>query len=271
MTSKTKMAEPRTAAIVSAEIAELDAADAPRVDALATDEAARPGLIEAGDVDAIEALDARIRRARIEGEVSAARRAKLVAEHGELAAAERYAADQAERAAEHTAALDAREEARRLYAIEYPRLAAELAALLSRVSAIGAQVAAANARRPDGRGLIPLDFEPNRGRPEVRGKVRTAKRQEYYDIRTGKTLTAYRHGDPNLGSRLVDYETEDMPTPAVPHVPLAAVVSLPGLAFGDDPFWRPHPAHLAPPPGSAFTDYRQVSQAPAYQRTPGRS
>lgn len=262
MKTKTKAAAARTAATAHAEITALDEVAIPRAAMLAELEAERPGLVDAGDVDAIEALDARIRRARIEGEVDANRRAKLVAEHDALDTAERYAADQAVRRRAYDAAREAAEEAARLYSEEYPRLARELAELLARTKEIGQQVEAANAKLPDDAALIPMEFEPFRGRAEVRPTTRKFKRHVWVSKMTGQEVYQ-RIGDPaNYEKREREEEMTSPGVPAIPHVSMHNLVSLPGLAFGDAPFWSPNPGFLAPP-GPNFNSFHQYSPSPA--------
>lgn len=262
MKTKSKAAAMRTAATVRAEVEALDEVAYPRAAMLVELEAERPGLVDAGDVDAIEALDARIRRARIEGEVDATRRAKLVAEHNALDTAERYAADQAGRRRAYAAAREAAEEAARLYREEYPRLARELANLLARTTEIGHQVEAANARLPDDAALISMEFEPFRGRAEVRPTTKKFKRHVWVSKISGQEVYQ-RIGDPaNYEKRERVEEMTSPGVPAVPHVPMRHLVSLPGLAFGDAPFWEPHAGFLAPP-GANFTSFHQYSPSPA--------
>jgi hypothetical protein len=266
MKPQSKIAAVRTAATVHADIEVLDEAARPRVAMLAELEGERPSLVEAGDVDAIEALDARIRRARIEGEVDATRRGKLVAEHEALAAAERHASEQGVRRQAYEAAREAAEEAARLYREEYPRLARELAELLARTMEIGNQVEAANARRPDGAGLISMEFEPFRGRAEIRPKTRKFKRHVWVNKLTGEEVLV-RHEDEKYVRREKEEEITSPGAMAIPHVPLRNLVSLPGLGFGDAPFWTPHAGFLAPPGtgvhGADFLSAHQYSAAPA--------
>ncbi|QEE38838.1 MULTISPECIES: hypothetical protein [unclassified Methylobacterium] len=258
MRTQSKAAPIRTAATVLAEIAALDEAAHPRAAMLAELEAERPALIDAGDIAAIEALDARIRRARIAGEVDANRRAKLVAEHEALDTAERYAADQAARRESYDAARTAAEEAARLYREEYPRLARELTELLARTTEIGQQVEAANARLPDHAALISMEFEPFRGRAEVRPTTRKFKRHVWVSKVT-KQEVYQRIGDPSDYERQERSEEMTSPgVPAIPHVPLRHLVALPGLGFADAPFWTPHPGFLAPP-GPTFNSFHQHS------------
>lgn len=262
MKTKPKAAAMRTAATVRAEIEALDDTAQPRASMLAELEAQRPGLVDAGDVDAIEALDARIRRARIESEVDATRRAKLVTEHEALDTAERYAADQAVRRDVYDAAREAAEEAARLYREEYPRLARELAELLARATEIGQQVEAANARLPDDAALISVEFEPFRGRAEIRPTVRKFKRHVWVSKISGQEVYQ-RIGDAaNYEKREREEEMTSPGVPAIPHVPLHYLVSLPGLAFADAPFWTPNPGFLAPP-GPNFSSFHQHSPSPA--------
>ncbi|MBN6823997.1 hypothetical protein JRF84_31015 [Methylobacterium organophilum] len=262
MKTKPKAAAMRTAATVRAEIAALDEVAHPRAAMLAELEAERPGLVDAGDVDAIVALDSKIQRARIEGEVDGTRRAKLVTEHDALDTAERYAADQAVRRQAYDAAREAAEEAARLYREEYPRLARELADLLARTTEIGQQVEAANARLPDDAALIPMEFEPFRGRAEVRPTTRKFKRHVWVNKISGQEVYQ-RIGDPaNYEKREREEEMTSPGVPAVPHVPMRHLVSLPGLAFGDAPFWSPNPGFLAPP-GQNFNSFHQYSPSPA--------
>lgn len=260
--SASSHARMRTAAHVRAEIEALDEVARPRVAMLAELEAARPDLVDAGDVDAIVALDGKIQRARIEGEVDATRRVKLVTEHEALDTAERYAADQAMRQQAYDAARQAAEEAARLYREEYPRLARELADLLARTAEIGQQVEAANARLPDDAALIPMDFEPYRGRAEVRPTTRKFKRHVWVSKMTGQEVYQ-RIGDPeNYEKREREEEMTSPGVPAIAHVPMRYLVSLPGLAFGEAPFWSPNPGFLAPP-GLNHSSFHQYSPSPA--------
>lgn len=266
MKPQSKNAAVRTAAAVYADIEALDAAARPRVAMLAELEGERAGLVEAGDVDAIEALDARIRRARIEGEVDANRRGKLVAEHETLDAAERHAADQTVRRQSYEAAREAAAEAARLYREEYPRLARELADLLARTTEVGRQVEAANARRPEGAGLISMEFEPFRGRAEIRPRTRKFKRHVWVSKQTGEEVFA-RHDGEQYVQREKEEEITSPGAMAIPHVPLRNLVSLPGVGFGDAPFWSPHAGFLAAPGagahGADFLSAHQYSAAPA--------
>lgn len=258
MKTKSKADAPRTAASVQAEIAALDDAARPRVVMLAGLEAERPGMVDAGDIDGIEALDARIRRARIEGEVDATRRGKLVAEYEALDVAERHAADQALRREDYDAAREAADEAAHLYREEYPRLARELAELLTRVADIGQQVEAANARLPEDAGLISLEFEPARGRLAIPSRTRKFKRHVWVNKMTGQEVYQ-RIGDPsNYEQREREDAITSPPVMPIQHVPLRHLVSLPGVAFGDPAFWTPHGGYLAPPGGSSDS-FHQVA------------
>lgn len=261
MKTKPKAGALRTAAAVRAEIDALDDVARPRVAMLAELEAERPGLVDAGDIDAIEALDIRIRRGRIEGEVDATRRGKLVAEHDTLDAAERHAADQTARREAYEAAREAAEEAAQLYREKYPRLARELSDLLARTAAIGQQVEAANARLPDGAGLISMAFEPFRGRPEIRSKTRKFKRHLWVNKKTGEEVLVRQDGEDYV-RRQREEEMTSPGVPAIAHVPLRNLVSLPGVGFGDAPFWAPNPGFLAPP-GQDITSYHQHTPTPA--------
>lgn len=262
MKTRSKTAAMRTAATVHAEIEALDAVAIPRAELLAELRDQRPALVDEGDVNAIVALDARIARASVEGEVDDTRRAKLVAEYDALDAGERYAADQAVRRQSYDAAREAAEEAAHLYREEYPRLARELADLLARVAEIGAQVEAANARLPDDAALIPMEFEPFRGRAEVRPTTRKFKRHVWVSKISGQEVYQ-RIGDPdNYEKREREEEMTSPGVPAIPHVPMRYLVSLPGLAFGDVPFWEPHAGFLAPP-GSNVNSFHQYSPSPA--------
>lgn len=252
----------RTTAAVKADIAALDDAAGPRAALLAKLETGRPALVDAGDVDGIEALDARIRRARIEGEVDDARRAKLVAEHAGLEAAEQYAADQAVRRDAHAAAIEAAEEGRRLFREEYPRLAREMAELLARTQAIRRQVEAANDRLPDGTERIPMEFEPVRGRKEIRPTSTTFKRHVWVNKVTGEEAAAFQPGDPNYERRVREETMKSEGAPAVAHVPIHDLVSLPGVGYLDPPFWAPAQHRLAAPAGPAFSDFRQIGVTP---------
>lgn len=253
----------RTSAHVAEEITALDDIARPRAAMLADMEGERPALIDAGDIEAIEALDTKIRRARIEGEVDAARRAKLVAEHDSLTSAENYAADQADRRAEYAEAVEAAEEARRLFHEEYPRLAREIAALLTCTMGIRTQVQAANARLPDGEPRIPTDFEPSRGRPQVLPTKMPYKRHYWVSKITGEEAPHRPADDPNYERRTRDEEMTSQGAPAIAHVAIHDLVALPGVAYGDPAFWTPHPGYLNSPNGTAFSDFRQVAQGPA--------
>lgn len=238
----------RTAATIAAEIAQLDEVAGERSKALAALEDQRPALIEAGDVDAVEALDTRIRRAKIEAEIDASKRAKLAAEHAETKAAEDHAQDQAERRAAYKAATDAAEEARHLYFDEYPRLARELVALLTRTAEVGKQVEAANERLPDDAAPIPLDFEPFRGRAEVPARKATVRRHSWVHKKDGTVSVlspTERRDDWRKEVRTEEIDVEAVR--AIAHVPLQDAVSLPGLTFAAAPFWSPRPAYATPP------------------------
>lgn len=251
----------RTAAAIAAEIAALDAEHAPRLVVLEADRAARPALVEAGDVDAIEAHDAKIRRAETEAEVHTARRARLAAEHEAAEQAETHAAEQAKRQAIYDKARAAADEAARVYREDYPRLAREIAEALARAGRAGPLVAAANAALPEGCEPI-TDYVPNRGRPSIDDRggkpvFKTVKR----DRQTGLEVYAWTPGDPNIEEAQVQCGTTPASfTPAVPHVPLQQVVHLPGVAYGDAPFWSGAPVLPIEAANRAFTDWRQIAR-----------
>ena len=238
---------PRTSVLVAAEIADLDAIAGERSKALVALEAQRPGLIEVGDVDGVEALDARIRRARIEGEVDAAKREKLAAEHDRLKAAEEHRADQVARRAAFAAAQAAADEARILFQERYPALARELASLLTHTAECRSMVEAANERLPEGEAPIPLDFEPSGGRAAIPATSHKVRRHLWVHT-SGKTSVLTPPDAEKGWKRQIREETVTSDAlPAVPHIPLGDLVSLPGLRFGDAPFWAPALAALAKP------------------------
>lgn len=257
----------RTAATFAAEIAQLDAVASERATALASLEADRPALIEAGDVDAVEALDARIRRARIEGEIDASKRAKLASEHAKTKAAEDHAQEQAERRTAHEVAVKAAEEAHGLYHGEYPRLARELVALLTRTAEIVKQVEAANGRLPEGVTPIPLDFEPSRGRAEIPARTASVRRHVWIHKKNGavSVLAPSEHRDDwRKEIRVEEIDVEAVR--AIVHVPLQDVVSLPGLAFADAPFWSPRLNYsMSPATEAMLSEMSSASFAPVVQ------
>lgn len=232
----------RTAAAIAAEIAEIGADLAPRLAALEATRMTRSALVEAGDVDAIEAHDAKVRRAETEVEVYTVRRARLAAEHEAAEQAEAHAAEQAKRRAAYDEASDAAAEAGKIYREDYPRLAREIAALLSRAGQARALVRSANAALPDGQSPISTDFEPSRGRPGTEAWSEPAFKEVRRSRSTGRELLTYASGDPDVEVVKVPAGNIHHPfVPAVPHVPLSANVILPGVAWGDPWFW-PAPA-----------------------------
>lgn len=250
--------KPRTAATIATEIASLDEIAGERAKALAALEGQRPALIEAADIDAVEALDSRIRRARIEAEVDSSKRAKLAAEYAEAKAVEDRARDQAERRAAYAAAQDAAEAARKLYQNDYPRLARELVALLSRTSESRKQVQAANERLPDGAAPIPLDFEPSRGRTAIPSRTTEVRRHVWVHVKSGKTSVLAPTEEREAWRKEVRTEEIEVEgVGAIEHVPLEDLVSLPGLSFGDSPFWTPQPVGA-----STFRDWRNFIRHP---------
>lgn len=230
----------RTAAAIAAEISALDAEHAPRLADLQAAQTARLALVEAGDVDAIEAVDAKIRRATVEGEVHATRRARLVGEHDAARAAETHAAEQAERQAAYDQASAAAEEAARRLREDYPRLAREIAEILASAWSAQALVIAANKARPEGAPPLRVDFEPNRGRPWTEGHYEQLEKVARYDRRTGEEVYGFTPGDPNIVEQRVPNGRSWVPgQQGSPHVSLREAVQLPGVAFGDAPFWPP--------------------------------
>ena len=267
---------PRTSAVVADEIADLDAIARDRGKALAALEAQRPGLIDSADVDGVERLDAKIRRGRIEAEVSAARREKLAAEHDALQTAEDHRADQAARRAAFVAARDAAKDAHRLYREEYPRLARELASLLSRVAECRTLVEEANERLPEGEAPIPMDFEPYRGRAAIPASKQAIRRHVWVH-RSGKESffrPAEKAGDWKREVRNEEVATD--PVCEILHVPIHDLVSLPGLRLGEAPFWSPKPFAFAKPVNrpenwrNFITDPPASSPAPVQPAGSGR-
>jgi hypothetical protein len=250
----------RTAAAIAAEIEAFDAERGPAAEALDRERAARPALVAAGDLDGIEALDAKVRRAEIEAEVHASRRTRLVAEMEGAASAEAHAAEQATRRAAYDEARAAADEAARLYREEYPRLARAIADLLRRTATAGNLVKAANAAFPEDVERI-ADPEPSRGRPSIDTPGETQFKTVRRDRRTGLEVHHWHPGDPNIeevrvecGKGLTTF------SPAVPHVPLRHAVNLPGVAYGDPAFWAA-PTPQAPPGAVAgITDWRQLAR-----------
>lgn len=250
----------RTAAAIATEIESLDAERMPAAEALALERAARPAMVEAGDLDGIEALDARIRRAEIEAEVHASRRARLVGARDKATAAETYTTEQAERRAVYDEARAAADDAARLYREEYPRLARAIAELLARAAQAGPLVVAANAALPDG--VEPIaDPEPNRGRESIDTPGQPLFKTVRRDRRTGQEVYTWDAGDPNI-------EEEKVPcglglstfSPAVEHIPLRHAVNLPGVAYGDSAFWASLPPLAAPLARPEITDWRQLAR-----------
>lgn len=247
----------RTAAAIAAEIAALDAAAAPRAVVLAECHARRAALIETGTVAQIEALDAEIRRAAIAAEQDGARRGRLTAEHAATVEAEARAAEQTRRRAAYDEASAAANEVGRLYREAYPRLAQELAALLAHGAMAREKVRLANLALPEGEQPIDGTFEPNRGRPWIEGRHEPTKTLIRYRRDTGAQVYQWTPGDPNVVEEWVPNGTTYVPaSPGTPHVPLQAAVHLPGLAFGDTPFWPPHPQAAALPIPSAASSAR---------------
>ncbi|WP_018264129.1 hypothetical protein [Methylobacterium sp. WSM2598] len=225
---------PRDAEAIRADIAAVDAAEAARAQVAVEAAARRQELVLEGDVDTLEAHDAKVRRAAVEAEVAAAKRVRLVEE---LRAAEE-AAEQGRRNKLYAVATRAAAETRKLYLEEYPRVARQLAQILSRIGELSAQIDEANAALPDGKPRI-SNGEPNRGRDAIPDRYEPTTRRVYVDSRSGAEVVAFRPSDTH-----VVVEERDGPTslvslaqPAVPHVPLGAEVHLPGLAYGDAPFW----------------------------------
>jgi hypothetical protein len=226
-------ARTRDADAIRAEIAVIDAAESARIQADVETTAKRQELVIEGDVAALEAHDARSRRAAIEAEVGTAHRERLVQELADVEAT----AVEAQRLKRYQAAARAAEEARKLYRESYPRLARELADLLGRLDVLNAELDAVNADLPMGK--VPLSSgEPSRGREMTAGYETQLDQIYRIDTRTGREIFAWKPGDnPYIEERVRKIPSWVPPVYSVPHVPISAEVRLPGLAYGDAPFW----------------------------------
>lgn len=231
-------ARTRDADAIKAEIAAIDAAEAARIQADVEATAKRQELVIEGDVAALEAHDARSRRAAIEAEVGTARRERLVQELADVEAA----AAEAERLKRYQAAARAADEARKLYRESYPRLARELADLLGRLKVLNAEIDTANADLPAGKPKL-SNGEPNRGRELIEGYETQVDQVYRIDTRTGREIYAWKPGEaPYIEERVRKITSYVPPVHGIPHVPLGDAVKLPGLAWGDAPFWDKDPA-----------------------------
>ena len=223
MTRKTKAAgtTPRTAAQIATEIAALDTAATERATALAELQAARPDLVEAGDVDAIEGLDAKIRRAGIEGEVDKAKRARLV----EARDAALLDEEQDRRRAIHAGGLEAAEEAASLRA-EYLKAATAIAGILARMVVVRDVILEANKSLPDDMRPI-ADPERVMNVPPVKPVVTKGKRRSSKSDGKGGFVECWQ-----------EHEWVSQPGQGeVTMPPLAQVVRLPGIAHGEAAVW----------------------------------
>lgn len=228
MTRKTKAADTtsRTAAQIATEIAALDTAATERATALAELQAARPDLVEAGDVDAIEALDAQIRRAGIEGEVDKAKRARLV----EAREAALLDEEQARRREIHAGGLEAAEEAAALRA-QYLEAAQVVAGLLARMVVVRNVILEANKTLPEG--VRPIaDPERAMNVPPTKAVITKGKRRSSKSDGKGGFVECWQ-----------EYDWVSSPSQGeITMPPLAQMVRLPGVSHGDTAVW---PAVLA--------------------------
>ena len=241
MFSKLKaVARVRGAADIRADLDALQAADKVRDAALADAAAARMSLVEAGDLDALEAHDAQVRRLNLEAEVSLVRAAALVRE---LAAAE-HAADQVERRRKHAAGVKAAKRLRTLYHETYPEAARAVASVLQEIHNLTKVVVEANSALPDDAEGRPIDTgEPNRGREMIAGYETEVDQVYRIDTRSGREIFAWKPGDnPYIEERVRKITSWVPPVYSVSHVPISDAVKLPGLAWGDAPFWDKDPA-----------------------------
>ena len=213
---------------------ELATVDVERADAIRTRhdlEDGRVDTVEAGDLDALEALDRDIERAKRRIDIAESRFARLTLD---LQAAEAEA-EQARRHALRAEAEAAMTEMQRLIQEEYPPAAMALAALLNRAKELRTVAIRANNELPEGAEPVSTIAEPEfNGRWLKDSRDLTVERTYYVNKTTGQR--AGPHDCPMLHSERgkwdVVTETVELPRPIYPDVPHQSVVdftNLPGL------------------------------------------
>jgi len=213
---------------------ELATVDAERADAIRTRhdlEDGRADTVEAGDLDALEALDRDIERAKRRIDIAESRHARMTLD---LQAAE-IEAEQTRRRALRAEAEAAMAEMQRLIQEEYPPAAIKLAALLNRAKELRAVAIRANNELPEGAEPVSTIAEPEfNGRWLKDSQDLTIERTYYVNKATGKRATGY--DCPTLHSERGKWdavtETIELPRPIYPDVPHQSVVdftNLPGL------------------------------------------
>lgn len=211
------------------------------------------GLVSADDA-AVETLDRERQAAARHRDRCRAVAESLDVRLIEATRTQMAAADEAERRAAFDSGQRAFAEARALLADEYPKLAKKIAALLRKVAVHERAIQDANAMLPPGAEPIPLPVL-NRGRPARRGETYISRTPIRFNKTTGAELISYSPDDPNVGIRYRESTAQHPDTPAVEHVPLSALVHLPGEEFGVEPYWGRGAKDSGP-----ISHYLQLSQ-----------
>lgn len=225
---------------------DLDAADAERADAVRTRldlEERRPLVVDDGDLDALDAHDAQIERAkrRIDVADSAHARLTLAVQAAEVEA------EQARRYAIRAEAETAMAEARRLIADEYPAAARMVAAILNKVAELQTVAHQANNDLPAGAEPVSTIAEPAFNGQHLAGSEDLTEEVTYFvNCETGRRAGGTDCPEMSCNAHRWERRTErverSMPrTPHKPHRSVVGFTNLPGLdgesyIYGA-PFW----------------------------------